>query len=117
MPGYSKSAQLGKTVNPRKKKLDGTALPRTEEWKQERGNLKEIYADQGITACEYVDLKGVPCRSRLHLGFAHDDYRKNLEPGDLGSFKKTLLLCQKHHTQIENDKTETSRLFTQLRKG
>lgn len=116
MLGYSKSAQLGKTVNPRKKKLDGTALPRVEESKRAVVTLKEIYCDQGITSCEYVDAKGCPCKSRLHLGFAHDDNRKNLEPGELDSLEHTLLLCQKHHTLIENDKTETSRLFELLRK-
>lgn len=115
MFSYSKSSQLGKTVNPRKKKRDGSPLPRVEESKRAVVTLKEIYSDQGITSCEYVDTKGCPCKSRLHLGFAHDDNRKNLEPGELDSFEHTLLLCQKHHQLIENDKTETSRLFKELR--
>lgn len=114
---YSKSAQLGKIVNPRKKKRDGTPLPRVEESKRAVATLKEIYSDQGITSCEYVDKKGCPCKSRLALSFAHDDNRKNLEPGDIDSFEKTLLLCQKHHAQIENDEAETERLFSKLRKG
>lgn len=112
---YSKSVQLGKTVNPKKKKRDGSTLSRVDDWNRERPKLKKIYADKNITSCEYLSKKNVPCHSKLALGFAHDDNRDNLEPGDLGSFKHTLLLCQDHHHLIENDKKETARLFKSLR--
>lgn len=115
MPAYTKSQQLGKTVNPKKKKRDGSTLSRDDEWARERRKLKSLYEEQGITACEYLSKQGVPCLSRLAMGFAHDDNRDNLEPGDLGSINHTLLLCQKHHALIENDEIETARLFSQLR--
>jgi hypothetical protein len=115
MVGYSKSAQIGKTVNPKKKKKDGSTLSRNEEWERARAKLKLIYLSHKITHCEYVDNNGDKCKSGNGLGFAHKNKRGNLEPGDLGSINETLLLCANHHAMIEYDREETLRLFSQLR--
>lgn len=115
MVGYSKTDQLGKVVNPKKKKADGSTLPRTQENLQAVAKLKVIYMSHNIKKCEYVSEEGEKCNRSNTLGFAHDDNRNNLEPGDIDSIDKTLLLCQDHHQLVENDKEETERLFKLLR--
>ena len=114
MPGYSKSEQIGKTVNP-KKKSGSAVVSRTTEWDKARLKLKTVYASHRITRCEFVDKDGKKCGSTEWLTFAHADKRRNLEPGDLGSIQKTLLLCMDHHQLIEYDRDETERLFAALR--
>lgn len=115
MIGFSKSSQIGKQVMKRKKKRDGSKMSKNEEWNLERAKLKIKYINAGITRCEYVCVDGKYCNSKKMLSFAHEDKRRNLEPGDLGSIDKTLLLCQRHHSMIEYDKNETQRLFKKLR--
>jgi hypothetical protein len=115
MSAYSKFQQLGKVPNPKKTKKDGSKLSRTDEWARERAKLKDDYQEQGITRCEYVDKKGVPCLTSIALGFAHKKNRNNLQPGELGNINDTLLICNKHHQLIENDDAETERLFSKLR--
>lgn len=115
MTGYSKSSQLGKAVNPKKKKKDGSTLSRTEEWDRARQKLKIVYASHKITKCEYFSEEGDKCLSDNYLTFAHKNKRNNLEPGDLGSIQETLLLCTDHHQMIESDRDETARLFLSLR--
>lgn len=110
---YSKSMQLGKPVKSRKK---GEKKVSNEDfWARARARLKVLYESQKITSCEHVDDKGKRCGSTYALGFAHIDNRKNLTRDEIASYFCTLLLCQKHHTQIENDKEETDRLFKKLR--
>jgi hypothetical protein len=115
MVGYSKSSQIGKAVNPKKVKADGTKVSRTREWELARAKLKVVYQSRRITRCEFVSDMGEKCTSSDFLSFAHRNKRRNLEPGDLGSFTETLLLCQNHHDLIEGDKDETDRLFKLLR--
>lgn len=115
MPGYSKSDQIGKQVNPKKKKADGTKISRTQEWETARAKLKVIYMRHKITTCEYTDEAGKRCGTDNHLSFAHRNKRNDLEPGDLGNINETLLICIDHHQMIEGDKEETSRLFELLR--
>lgn len=115
MIGYSKSQQIGKTVNPKKKKADGTTMSRTKEWEVARAKLKIIYQSHRMTTCEFVGEDGKRCGSDNYLTFAHRNKRNDLEPGDLGSVQETLLLCTDHHQLIEYDKDETARLFELLR--
>lgn len=115
MIGYSKSQQLGKTVNPKKKKADGSTLSRTEENKQAVAKLKVIYISHDITLCEYVSVEGEKCVFANYLSFAHKKKRRNLQPGEIDSINETLLLCPDHHQLIEFDPEETKRLFELLR--
>jgi hypothetical protein len=115
MIGYSKSEQLGKVVNPKKKNKNGQTVSRSQEWEKARAKLKLIYQSHGITKCEFVALDNHPCHSTSYLTFAHRNKRRNLEPGDLSSINETLLLCIAHHEAIEHNEEETERLFNSLR--
>lgn len=112
MIGFSKSAQLGKPV---KDKKTDPKVKAVQQWAMDRARLKVIYESKKIDKCEYVDDDGKKCGSKEWLGFAHIDKRDNLSPAEKASFYCTLLLCQHHHEQIENDKNERNRLFSLLR--
>lgn len=115
MISYSKSDQIGKKVNPKKRNSKGKKVSRVMEWQQARAKLKLVYQSHKITNCEFKDDDKTRCGSSMALSFAHKKKRRNLEPGDLESINETILLCQNHHDMIESDKNETARLFELLR--
>jgi len=115
MNEYSKSHQLGKVVNPKKKKINGQSVGRVEEWNKARLALKALYRSLKIESCEYINADGSRCNSTYYLTFAHRNKRRNLEPGELDSVNDTLLLCIGHHELVENDRDETEAQFSRLR--
>lgn len=68
---------------------------KTNEWKEERGVLKEEFEKLGITKCE-IGLPG--CARDNFLGFAHLDKRRNLTIEDL---PKVVLACNPCHDEVE----------------
>lgn len=75
--------------------------------------LKILYSDLDLPGCEIKRLK---CWNECQ-GFVHRHkrgwYRGKEEL--LSSFKQTLKGCNQCHSEIENDKEETERLFLKLR--
>lgn len=76
--------------------------------------LKKKYLETGITRCEYPC-----CNTNQFLTFAHKNkrewYRKPERQHLLASMDETLLLCQKHHDEIEVSREKTEELFNRLR--
>lgn len=74
--------------------------------------LKIKYQELGITRCE-------KCNTEMFLTFAHKHkrewYRKQERQHLLADMNETLLLCQKHHDEIEVSKEKTEKLFSELR--
>lgn len=95
-----------------------TPLKRIGKWgeinKKANKELKKKYEEAGITRCEYPF-----CNTDMFLTFAHRHkrvhYRKPENAEKLADINETLLLCQKHHDEIEVSREKTKELFNRLR--
>lgn len=74
-------------------------------WKKARVHLKKEFEKKGIVCCEI-------CGSNFILSFHHRHKRRY---GDLHIFQNVILLCAKHHNQLEYDKELTKKWFDKLR--
>jgi len=75
--------------------------------------LAELFLEKGITRCEYPN-----CGTSWFITFAHRQKRRFYSTVEqLSDFDQVLLLCYKHHNEIEFDKGKTEELFNKLRPG
>jgi aspartyl/asparaginyl beta-hydroxylase (cupin superfamily) len=90
------------------KPIPSRRLKKTREWEQARKELKQIYAEKGITKCEL-------CGTANFLSFAHRNKRRNTTSKELASFYHTLLLCVPCHQTLEQSREKTEQAFSRLR--
>jgi hypothetical protein len=71
--------------------------------------LAELFLSKGITRCEV-------CGSSEWLTWAHRRKRRHYNSvEELSDFDQVLLLCQRHHQEIEFSQDKTEALFVRLR--
>jgi len=74
-------------------------------WAKARIALKKEFEEKGITFCEI-------CSSNFALSFHHRNKRSK---NDKHIFKNVLLLCAKHHDELEYNRELTIEWFKKLR--
>ena len=73
--------------------------------------LKRKFMDNDVIYCEYPG-----CHSNFGLTFAHRHHRVDYKTLDeLSDLNQVVLLCLKHHMDIEHDREATKELFNKLR--
>ena len=79
--------------------------------KEATKKLAELFLEKGITRCEYPN-----CGSSWFITFAHRQKRRFYSTvEELSNFDQVLLLCYKHHNEIEYDRPKSEALFDKLR--
>lgn len=74
-------------------------------WNKARAELKKEFEAKGIIYCEI-------CSSTFALSFHHRNKRRF---NDTHIFENVLLLCAKHHQELEYNKNQTQKAFEKLR--
>jgi len=72
---------------------------RTQAWIDGQPKLKEVFRDNGITACE-IGFAG--CTGNRFLGFAHVTRRGNYNIEDIADPHVVVLGCQHCHEIVDN---------------
>ena len=77
----------------------------TTEWDRARKKLKKEFREKDIMQCEI-------CGSSYIMSFHHRNKRRYK---DSHTFENVILLCAKHHNELEYNRELTKRWFDKLR--
>ena len=78
---------------------------KTKEWLRARKRLIKEFAEKELASCEI-------CGSTFGLSFHHRNKRRE---NDKHIFDKVILVCAKHHQELEYNRTLTKQWFEKLR--